>query len=95
MDILREYGIKEDPRFKVAGKEALKIVLFWVCLTAWTYGWGIYGASVDPSSYTFILGFPTWYFWSCLGAGAVFPLIGIFLASRIQDCSLEPYEKCK
>ncbi len=93
MDLLKEYGIKEDPRFHRAGREAISIVLLWLANTIWTYAWGLYGAARSAAEYTFILGFPAWYFWGALGAGFVIPAIGILIATRIHDCSLDPYGK--
>lgn len=91
MDLLKEYGIEPDPRFKIAGKESVIIVVYWVLYAAWTYLFAYLGTLTPPEEYSFILGFPSWYFWACLGAGFVFPIIGIFIATRIDDCPLSPW----
>ena len=93
MDLLKEYGIKEDSRFKAAAKEAKTIFIFWIIMMVWTFGWAFWGNAQDPATYSYILGFPTWYFWSCLGAGFVFPGIGILIALKLKDCPLDPYGK--
>ena len=91
MDLLREYGIEPDPRFKIAGKESALIVIYWVLYSVWAYLFAYLGTLTPPEEYTFILGFPTWYFWACLGAGFIFPVIGIAIAMHLQDCRLDPW----
>jgi len=91
VNILEEYGITEDPRFKTAGREAIQIVFYWILYTVWTYGFGIAGTLVQPEQYTYTWGFPTWYFWGIVGSGFLFPFIGIVMAIRLKDCSLDPW----
>ena len=93
MDLLKEYGIKEDPRFKKAGKEARLIFLFWIVETIWNFGFALWGNSQAEAAYKVTLGFPTWYFLCVIGIGLIFPIIGIIFTKKLQDCPLDPYGK--
>ncbi|NCU17318.1 YhdT family protein [Pallidibacillus pasinlerensis] len=66
-----------DPRFKVAKKEAwigVGLVLFnFVWWFAFAYGLG----SKSPDEYTYILGFPSWFFYSCIGSLIVMSILVI------------------
>ncbi|GAA0603716.1 YhdT family protein [Virgibacillus siamensis] len=56
----------DDHRFKIANREALigvGLVIFnFVWWFAFAYGMG----GKDPSEYTYILGLPAWFFYSCV-----------------------------
>lgn len=94
MNLLKEYGIKEDSRFKTAFREAKILALLWLVNSVWIHAWAIWGNSQDPSSYSYILGFPTWYFWAFLGIEIAVPVFGMwFGGKKIKDCSLDPYGK--
>jgi uncharacterized membrane protein YhdT len=88
MNLLEEYGIKEDPRFKQARKETYTILWFVLIETVWVFSFAIWGDVSDPKNYKYVMGVPEWFFWSFLGAGIIFPLIALFLGSRIEDCEL-------
>ncbi|SFE17158.1 Uncharacterized membrane protein YhdT [Lentibacillus persicus] len=57
---------KNDPRYKIANREALigvGLVIFnFVWWFAFAYGLG----GKDPSEYTYIFGLPAWFFYSCV-----------------------------
>lgn len=57
---------KENERFLVANREALigiGLVIFnFIWWFAFAYGLG----SKDPSEYTYVFGFPAWFFYSCI-----------------------------
>lgn len=56
----------EDPRYKVAHKEALIGVALAVFNFIWWYGFA-YGLGGRPiSHYHYIFGFPAWFFYSCI-----------------------------
>src|SRR5690625_2194349 len=88
VSLLKEYGIKEDSRFKRARKEALRIVFLVVVQTIWVFGFAYWGTKTDPEEYTFTLGMPTWYFWAFLGAGVITPVIALILGLMTEDCEL-------
>src|SRR5699024_5892838 len=89
MSLLREYGIKEDKRFVQAKKEALKVLILVAVETIWVFGFSYWGSKEDPSNYTYIWGFPVWYFWTFLGAAILFPVVGMLLGIFTKDCDLE------
>lgn len=88
MDLLREYGIKEDERFVQARKEALRIVLLALVEVIWVFMFAYLGTQTPPEQYSYIMGFPVWYFWGFLGCAIITPIVGIIIAHNIQDCEL-------
>lgn len=66
-----------DSRFKVAKKEAwigVGLVLFnFVWWFAFAYGLG----SKSPDEYTYIMGLPAWFFYSCIGSLIVMSILVI------------------
>ncbi|MFA1820166.1 DUF997 family protein [Virgibacillus oceani] len=88
MSLLKEYGIKEDPRFKQARKESLRIMYLVIFEFIWVFTFAYIGTLSNPNNYSYILGFPIWFFWAFVGAGIVFPLIAIVLSMKTKDCSL-------
>ena len=91
MDILKEYGIKKDPRFHSIGKEAVAVMVYWVLYGVWAFAFGYLGTLTPPEEYTYIMGFPTWYFWAFLGTAILFPIIGVILSLKMKDISLEAH----
>lgn len=88
MNLLEEYGIEEDPRFKQAKIEAIRILFFIIAETIWVFVCAYVGTKGTPEDYSYILGMPLWYFWAFLGAGIIFPLIAILLGIFTKDCEL-------
>lgn len=82
----------EDPRYAVANREALWGVGYWALFTvvitavAWLLGGNRKAGDLD-----FVLGFPAWFFWSCLVATAALALLPIWIVRRhFTDISLTP-----
>ncbi len=93
MKLLEEYGIEEDPRLKIAFKEML--ITFGLCivytLTTLALAWSI-GMSKPPQEYSYILGFPAWFFLGIIVCPLVFFSVIVFLVTRVfKDMSLEPW----
>jgi phosphatidylserine synthase len=67
----------EDPLLKSARREALVVLLTWLCAGAYTvtycYRYGYYRSADDLR---FVLGFPDWVFW-----GIVIPWSACFVVS--------------
>lgn len=84
----------QDKRFKVAHKEALIGVALVILNFAIWYGFAYGLGSGDPLEYTYIFGFPAWFFYSCI-AGTIFMVICIWLAMKLffKDISLEEEEE--
>lgn len=84
---------EHDPRYAVANREALWGVAYWlfftvvISLVAW-----LLGGNREASDLEFILGFPAWFFWSCLVATILLSLLPIWLVRRyFTDMSLTPH----
>jgi uncharacterized membrane protein YhdT len=93
MKILEEYGIEEDPRLKTAFKEFLITMGLCLVYTGVTLAvaWLI-GMSKPPQEYSYVLGFPTWFFLTIIVSPLVFFVVIIFLVKRVfKDMSLEPW----
>lgn len=72
----------QDKRFQIANREALLGVgLVIINFTIW-FGFAYGLGSGDPTEYQYILGFPAWFFYSCIG-GTVFMIILIWITIKI------------
>lgn len=64
----------EDKRFKIANREALigvgLVIINFAIWFGFAYGLG----SGNPANYTYVLGFPAWFFYSCI-AGTIFMIV--------------------
>ena len=80
----------KDPRFAQANKEALfslaafGLYFIWWFVSAYGLGEG------DPDQYSFVFGFPSWFFYSCILG---FPIISLVVWAMVRfvfrDMSLE------
>lgn len=80
----------EDKRFKVAHREAvIGVMLVLINFAIW-YGFAYGLGDQDPTAYTYIFGFPAWFFYSCI-AGTIFMivLIGVVMKFLFTEISLE------
>lgn len=89
-----EYGFVEDPRYKQCEKEAwYGIILGVVNLVIWgVAGYGLGSGPVEE--YSYIMGFPAWFFISCI-ANSVFAIIAIIyiVTAKMHDMPLDPMTK--
>lgn len=70
-----------DKRFKIAHREALiGVALVIVNFIIW-YGFAYGLGSAKVEDYTYILGLPAWFFYSCI-AGTIFMIILVILALK-------------
>jgi len=70
-----------DKRFKIAHREALiGIVLVIINFAIW-FGFAYGLGSGDPKEYTYVFGFPAWFFYSCI-AGTLFMIFLIFVVIK-------------
>ncbi|UOQ46730.1 YhdT family protein [Gracilibacillus caseinilyticus] len=82
-----------DKRFKMANREAI----IGICLVLFNFIWWFtfaYGlGSKEPDQYTFILGFPAWFFYSCIvGVILMIVLVSIVVRFFFKDFSLDDKE---
>jgi len=82
--------IGEDKRYKSAKREALYSIILTLLYFVWWY-WFAYGMGSKPlSGYKFVMGLPSWFFWSCVVGFIVFSFASWFLVKFFfQDMSLE------
>jgi uncharacterized membrane protein YhdT len=67
-----EHTYVEDPRYKQCNSEALMGAGLGLLNLIWWFGWGYGLGSGSPSDYTYIMGFPAWFFMSSIvGSGTI------------------------
>ena len=72
----------KDQRFKIAHREALiGIGLVLVNFAIW-FGFAYGLGSGDPANYSYVLGFPAWFFYSCI-AGTAFMILLIWIVMKL------------
>lgn len=59
-------GEELDKRFKIANREALIGVGLAVFNFVWWFGFAYGLGSKPPEAYTYVFGFPAWFFYSCI-----------------------------
>ncbi|QQK81645.1 YhdT family protein [Salicibibacter cibi] len=80
----------QDPRFKVANREAL-IGVGLACFNfIWWYAFA-YGLGSQPvANYDFILGMPAWFFYSCLiGSVIMIILVAVMVKLFFKEVPLD------
>lgn len=87
---MKEDKIIEDPRYRQCNKEAIMGLILGIANLIWWFIWG-YGLGSKPvSEYTYILGFPTWFFMSCIVGGIVFSILTVIMINKyFKDMPLE------
>ncbi|MGE6537877.1 YhdT family protein [Bacillus luti] len=84
----------DDPRFRIAHREALiglgLAIINFIIWYGFAYGLG----SKNPSDYTYVFGFPAWFFYSCIvGFVVMVILLSLVVCFVFQDISLDEEEK--
>ncbi len=86
-----EFGFIEDPRYKVCEKEAwYGVVLGIVNLVIWAVaGYGLGSGPVED--YSYIMGFPTWFFVSCIANSILAIAATVYIVhKKMRDMPLDP-----
>lgn len=73
---------KDDYRFKIANREALIGVGLVIFNFIWWYAFAYGLGSKDPSEYTYVLGLPAWFFYSCVLGFVVMVLLVIIVVKK-------------
>jgi uncharacterized membrane protein YhdT len=86
----KELSNKNDNRFRIANREAKIGCTLAIFNILWWYGFAYGFGSKNPEEYVFILGFPAWFFWSCI-IGVIVMIALVFLVVKfvLQDVSFE------
>lgn len=80
----------KDPRFKIANREAWIGIILVIINFVWWYGFA-YGLGAGPvEDYTYIMGLPSWFFYSCV-AGFLVMVVLVGLAVKFLFKEV-PYE---
>ncbi len=78
-----ERNFEEDPRYKQCNREAIIGLSLGIINLIWWFGFG-YGLGSKPvSEYTYILGFPAWFFMSCIVGGILFSILTIVMINKL------------
>lgn len=78
---MKEDNFKVDPRYKQAAKEAWIGIGVFLLNIAWWFAFAFGLGTGPPEKYTYIFGFPAWFFGSVIGSFVVFSLV-IFLVVK-------------
>lgn len=71
-----------DKRFKIANREAwIGFLLVMINFAIW-FGFAYGLGSGDPTEYTYVLGFPAWFFYSCI-AGTIFMIVLLYVVIKV------------
>jgi len=75
--------VNEDPRYKQTRKETLSMVALLVANIVWWFVFA-YGFSLgEPEEYAYILGFPAWFFLSCIVSIVLFSVLAWIIVSVV------------
>lgn len=84
----------KDKRYRVANREALIGVALVLLNFALWYGFAYGMGGGDPTEYTYILGFPAWFFYSCIATTVLMlVLLAILLKVVFKEVPLDDEEE--
>lgn len=85
--------MKSKERNKQINKETLITIGLYLFFFIWWYGFAYGLGSKDPSEYTYIMGYPSWFFFSCiLGYVVISFLVLIVVKKFFKDIPFEDEE---
>lgn len=73
---------REDPRYKQCNREALMGLGLGLLNLIWWAAWGYGLGAKPPAEYTYVLGFPAWFFMSCIAGGILFTALTVVIVKR-------------
>ncbi|MCT8138423.1 YhdT family protein [Anaerobacillus sp. CMMVII] len=73
---------QNDPRFKIAHREALIGVGLVIFNFIWWYGFAYGLGSAPVEDYTYIFGLPAWFFYSCVLGFLVMVILVIIMVKK-------------
>ncbi|WAA14018.1 YhdT family protein [Fervidibacillus halotolerans] len=71
-----------DSRFKQGRKEVLIGVGLVIFNFLWWFGFAYGLGSARPEEYQYILGFPAWFFYSCIGSLVIMSILVVFFVKK-------------
>lgn len=90
----QDHDFIEDPRYKQCNREAIYAIILGIANMAWWYIFG-YGLGSKPvEEYTYILGFPAWFFMSSIVSAVLFTALTFIMVNKLfKGMSLEKMTK--
>ncbi|MCT4564447.1 MAG: YhdT family protein [Maledivibacter sp.] len=67
---------------RILNKEACITIGLYIFFFIWWYGFAYGLGSKDPSEYSYVLGFPSWFFYSCILGYVVICLLLWFVVKK-------------
>lgn len=74
--------MSNDPRYIIAKREAIVLLALFVAYIIWWYAFAYGLGSRDPAQYSYILGLPDWFFYSCVLSIPIFSLLLAIIVKR-------------
>ncbi len=85
--------LETDTRFIIANKEALLCLALTLANFIWWYGFAYGLGSGSVEHYTYIMGLPTWFFFSCVAGFPVFAVLAwLMVRFFFTNLSLDPHD---
>ncbi|WP_320172085.1 YhdT family protein [Maridesulfovibrio sp.] len=79
-----------DRRFRQADREALLALTVYALYFIWWYVFGFGMGNNNPDEYTYVWGFPAWFFYSCIAGYPVITIVlWIIVRTKFKDMPLE------
>jgi len=75
----------EDPRYKQCNKEALMGFGLGILNMIWWIVWGYGLGSKPPEEYSYVMGFPMWFFMSSVVGAVLFTVLTIVMVLKYFD----------
>ncbi|MCU9615102.1 YhdT family protein [Caldibacillus lycopersici] len=72
---MEDKSFSDDSRFKIAKREAWMGVGLVIVNFLWWFGFAYGLGSGSPEEYHYILGFPEWFFYSCIGSLVIMSIL--------------------
>lgn len=92
--IMMGSGFREDPRYSQTRNEALIVLILLVANILWWFLFAYGLGSKPPQEYTYVMGFPAWFFWSCIASFVFFSiLVAVLVPLFFKDIPLDSEEK--
>lgn len=92
---MKDPEFTEDPRYRIAAKEAWMAIFLFLLNFGWWFAFAYGLGAQPPQEYSYILGFPAWFFWSVIVGTIVFCVLAyIMVRFFYTDMPLgaDPYE---
>ncbi|MCS7233929.1 MAG: YhdT family protein [Synergistetes bacterium] len=87
-------GFREDPRRSQMRKETIVVLVLFIANILWWFLFAYGLGSKSPKDYSYVMGFPAWFFWSCIASFIIFSvLVALVIPLFFKEIPLEPEEK--